>query len=88
MKQVEPSLLQQTLEQQRAQSIEDEKWLQEQEKIAFNINTRPDINNIQEDPLFIAISDVSESIYEFTQSNAPIDTVNFVNAIEVTNVLS
>lgn len=32
--------------------------------------------------LFMAISDISNSIYEFTQSNGPLATVDFVNSIE------
>lgn len=33
---IEPSFIQQTLEQQRLQSVEDDRWLQEQERIAVN----------------------------------------------------
>jgi hypothetical protein len=33
---IEPSFIQHTLEQQRLQSVEDDRWLQEQEQIAVS----------------------------------------------------
>ncbi|KAI6182274.1 hypothetical protein M3Y97_00362400 [Aphelenchoides bicaudatus] len=93
---IEPSVIQQTLEQQRLQSIEDERWLHEQEQIIFppeEFETRPKSFERkttplrsefeqEQDPLFMAISDVSDSIYEFTTRSGVLSNADFVNAIE------